>query len=172
MTAKEYADTIDYERNRTLTKAVAMDIFNAGVYEGTEREKVNSEKERKGLEVDLAEQKLINNALKGATINVSEVLYKKRDMITTTQKSYDIKWHKFPDELPDDLQTVLTVAVNPVDSHKIYHTFTFSEKPLFEHLKERGKDLSLAFLGFSSDRHYDVTAWCEIPTYEDVNGSE
>lgn len=158
MTAKEYADTIDYERNRTLTKAVAMDIFNAGVYEGTEREKVNSEKERKDLE--------------GATMNVSEVLYKKRDRITLIKKSYDIKWHKFPDELPDDLQTVLTVAVNPVDGHKIYHTFTFSEKPLFEHLKERGKDLSLAFLGFSSDRHYDVTAWCEIPTYEDVNGSE
>lgn len=158
MTAKEYADTIDYERNRTLTKAIAMDIFNAGVYEGTEREKVNFEKERKDLE--------------GATINVSEVLYEKRDRITPIKKSYDIKWHKFPDELPDDLQTVLTVAESTTGEHKFYHVFTFSEKSLFEHLKEKGKNLSLAFLSFMPDRNYDVTAWCELPEYEDTNGSE
>lgn len=37
--AEEYADTVDYERNKTLNRSIVIDIFNKGFYEGKEFEK-------------------------------------------------------------------------------------------------------------------------------------
>lgn len=116
---------------------------------------------------DLEEKDLIINCMKSELLNVSDVLYRKRDAITPTKKDYDIVWHKFPDELPDDLQTVLTVAKNPIKNFQYYHVFTFGEKSSLEYMVSKGRKPSQAFVNWCESRHYDVIAWCEIPTYEE-----
>lgn len=79
----------------------------------------------------------------------------------------DFKWHKFPDELPKDGSTVLTVAKNEnSEGEYYYHTFTFSNT-VFETMTALKRNPSLSFFGWSADRYYDVTAWTYIPEYED-----
>lgn len=79
-----------------------------------------------------------------------------------------VKWHKFPDEFPEDYHNVLTVAVSDNDpNNKFYHVFTFSEKQLFEKYLERNRKPSHLFLQWNESNNYDVIAWCEIPEYKE-----
>lgn len=77
-----------------------------------------------------------------------------------------VKWHKFPDELPEDLHNVLTVALNHDRTKKFYHTFTFGEKSTVELLLSRRHRPSMAFLQWNAEKYFDVVAWCELPEYE------
>lgn len=79
------------------------------------------------------------------------------------------KWHKFPDELPEDFQNVLTVALSDdIDegSEKFYHVFTFGEKQLLKKYLEHNREPSHLFLQWNSSNNYEVVAWCELPEYK------
>lgn len=83
--------------------------------------------------------------------------------------SNSVVWHKFPDELPEDAQDVLTVAIDPETKRQFYHTFSFMGKKHVEDLLKEHRNPSTAFLQWVYARHYDVVAWCELPKYEVSN---
>lgn len=83
--------------------------------------------------------------------------------------SNSVVWHKFPDELPKDYSSVLTVAINPETQEKHYHTFLFGEKSFVEDLLNRKRNPSAAFFDWKEARFFDIVAWCELPDYEVSN---
>lgn len=80
-----------------------------------------------------------------------------------------IKWHKFPDELPEDAQDVLTVAINPKTKRQFYHTLSFMGKIYVKTLLKEHRKPSAAFLQWNDAHHYEVVAWCELPAYKETN---
>lgn len=92
------------------------------------------------------------------------------EILEVIKEAYNINseriiWHKFPDELPEDLQDVLTVSLNHDGTRKIYHTFTFGEKATVELLLKKHHRPSMAFIQWNAERCFDIVAWCEIPEY-------
>ena len=96
------------------------------------------------------------------------------EILEVIKESYSIgvqkyNWHKFPDELPKDYSSVLTVAINPETQEKHYHTFLFGEKSFTKDLLNRKRNPSAAFFDWKEARFFDIVAWCELPDYEVSN---
>ena len=96
------------------------------------------------------------------------------EIYSVIKDAYDISfnsvvWHKFPDELPEGAQDVLTVAIDSESKRLFYHTFSFMGKKYVEDLLKEHRNPSTAFLQWVYARNYDVVAWCELPKYEVSN---
>lgn len=92
------------------------------------------------------------------------------EILEVIKEAYNINserivWHKFPDELPEDFQDVLTVSLNHDGTRKMYHTFTFGEKATVELLLKKHHRPSMAFIQWNAERYFDIVAWCKISEY-------